>query len=83
MAIVSTVYMRLFLPDSVIHDNLSTPIMSNEKVNVTQPIEGSPKKMEVFKTMPSLGDVLTLLKSRSVNLPFLLFIPLECKLGRS
>ncbi|XP_021902704.1 hippocampus abundant transcript-like protein 1 isoform X2 [Carica papaya] len=63
MAIVSTVYMRLFLPDSVIHDNLSTPIMSNEKVNVTQPIEGSPKKMEVFKTMPSLGDVLTLLKS--------------------
>lgn len=75
MSIVSTVYMRVFLPDSVIDDNLSAPIMSNGKANVTQPSDCSAKKMEVFKTMPSLEDMLALLKSRSVNFSLLLFLP--------
>ncbi|XVE56222.1 hypothetical protein DITRI_Ditri03aG0220400 [Diplodiscus trichospermus] len=63
MAMLSAVYMRIFLPDSIINDNLSTPIMSNGKLDGIVNPDKSDKKMEVFKTMPSIEDMLALLKS--------------------
>ena len=65
MAILSAVYMRIFLPDSIINDNLSTPIISKGKLDgIVNPDEVSDKKMQMFKTMPSIEDMLALLKSR-------------------
>ncbi|XVE94486.1 hypothetical protein REPUB_Repub02eG0013200 [Reevesia pubescens] len=64
MAMLSAVYMRIFLPDSIINDNLTTPILSNKKLNATvNQDEESNKKMQMFKTMPSIEDMLALLKS--------------------
>ena len=70
MAILSAVYMRIFLPDSIINDNLSTPIISKGKLDgIVNPDEVSDKKMQMFKTMPSIEDMLALLKSRSLKFP--------------
>ncbi|XWS20900.1 hypothetical protein CRYUN_Cryun30bG0009100 [Craigia yunnanensis] len=64
MAILSAVYMRIFLPDSIINDNLSTPIISKGKLDgIVNPDEESEKKMQMFKTMPSIEDMIALLKS--------------------
>ncbi|XWS25955.1 hypothetical protein CRYUN_Cryun27aG0111800 [Craigia yunnanensis] len=64
MAMLSAVYMRIFLPDSIINDNLSTPIISRGKLDgIVNPDEESDKKMQMFKTMPSIEDMLALLKS--------------------
>ncbi|XVE69667.1 hypothetical protein DITRI_Ditri10aG0009300 [Diplodiscus trichospermus] len=64
MAMLSAVYMRIFLPDSIVNDDISTPILSKGKQegNVN-PDEESDKKVQMFKTMPSMGDMLALLKS--------------------
>ncbi|KAF3446840.1 hypothetical protein FNV43_RR12020 [Rhamnella rubrinervis] len=63
VAAVAAVYMRVFLPDSIIDANLSTPILSKEKLNVAESEKGSTKKMQLFKTMPSLDDMIALLKT--------------------
>ncbi|XP_022772128.1 uncharacterized protein LOC111314774 isoform X2 [Durio zibethinus] len=63
MAILSAVYMRIFLPDSIITDNLSTPIISKGKLDGIVNPDESDKKMQMFKTMPSIVDMLVLLKS--------------------
>ncbi|XP_022769259.1 uncharacterized protein LOC111312852 isoform X1 [Durio zibethinus] len=65
MAMLSAVYMRIFLPDSIINDDLSTPIISKGKLDdgIVNPDEESGKKMQMFKTMPSIEDMLALLKS--------------------
>ncbi|GKU90169.1 hypothetical protein SLEP1_g4205 [Rubroshorea leprosula] len=64
MAIASTVYMTVFLPDSIIDENLSIPIMSTAKVeSITGSDDGSAKKQQVFKTLPSIEDIIALLKS--------------------
>ncbi|KAK8646391.1 hypothetical protein V6N13_120180 [Hibiscus sabdariffa] len=64
MAMLSAVYMRVFLPDSLLNDNLSTPIISKENINgIVNQDEESSKKMQAFKTMPSIEDMLALLKS--------------------
>ncbi|XVF35899.1 hypothetical protein REPUB_Repub19eG0011400 [Reevesia pubescens] len=64
MAMLSAVYMRIFLPDSIINDDLSTPIISKEKLKgIVNPDEESDKKMQMFKTMPSIKDMLALLNS--------------------
>ncbi|KAL4334073.1 hypothetical protein GQ457_07G027340 [Hibiscus cannabinus] len=63
MAMLSAVYMRVFLPDSLLNDNLSTPIISKENFNgIVNQDEESSKKMQAFKTMPSIEDMLALLK---------------------
>ncbi|KAB2082332.1 hypothetical protein ES319_A05G190900v1 [Gossypium barbadense] len=67
MAMLSAVYMRVFLPDSIINDNLSTPIISEGKSDdVANQNEEPGKKMQVFKTMPSMEDMLALLKSSNL-----------------
>ncbi|XP_021675218.2 uncharacterized protein LOC110661031 isoform X2 [Hevea brasiliensis] len=62
VAIVALVYMRVFLQDSIVDGNLSTPILSSGKRKVDA-IGNSSKKVQIFKTMPSLEDMLCLLKS--------------------
>ncbi|XP_039049434.1 hippocampus abundant transcript-like protein 1 [Hibiscus syriacus] len=64
MAMLSAVYMTVFLTDSVINDNLSTPIISKENFNgIVNQDEESNKKIQTFKTMPSIEDMLALLKN--------------------
>ncbi|XP_022751933.1 uncharacterized protein LOC111300548 isoform X2 [Durio zibethinus] len=63
MATLSAVYMRIFLPDSIINDNLSTPIISGGKLDGIVNPDESGKKIQMFKTMPSIEDMLALLKS--------------------
>ncbi|EXB81500.1 Hippocampus abundant transcript 1 protein [Morus notabilis] len=63
LAVVSLVYMRVFLPDSVIDDNLSVPIMSTEKPNAKELVKDSSKKENLFKSMPSADDMVALLNT--------------------
>lgn len=58
--------MRIFLeesrPDQV--DSMTQPIWK-EGEDIIQKDGNAPEKMPVFKKIPSLGDVICLLKSRS------------------
>ncbi|KAF5739317.1 hippocampus abundant transcript-like protein 1 isoform X2 [Tripterygium wilfordii] len=66
VAIVAAVYMRVFLRDSIVEDDISAPLMSEKKGEVHDACSDrkSPKKdLEVFKTMPSLEDTICLLKT--------------------
>lgn len=67
MAVVAAVYMRVFLPDSVVGDGLTAPFMSKEKPDLTK-LDGESTRngMQIFKSMPSLKDMVSLLKTRSV-----------------
>ncbi|KAK8648903.1 hypothetical protein V6N13_129645 [Hibiscus sabdariffa] len=65
MAMLAAVYMRIFLPDSVVNDNLYTKIMSEGRLKVIVNQEESDKKVQMFKTMPSMEDMLDLLKTSS------------------
>lgn len=69
VAVVSALYMRVFLPDSIIDANLSTPILSKEKqINAAESEKISTKKIQQFKTLPSLDDMVALLRTRLVYL---------------
>lgn len=64
MAVASTVYQRIFLPDSKIDGNLSTPIMSMEKSeSATSSSKDLSRNPQVFKPVPSMEDVIALLKT--------------------
>ncbi|XP_039055341.1 hippocampus abundant transcript-like protein 1 isoform X1 [Hibiscus syriacus] len=64
MAMLAAVYMRIFLPDSIVNDNLSTPIMSDGKLKgIVNQDEESDKTVQMFKTMPSIEDMHALLKT--------------------
>ncbi|KAF5740905.1 hippocampus abundant transcript-like protein 1 isoform X2 [Tripterygium wilfordii] len=66
VAIVAAVYMRVFLRDSIVADDLSAPLMSERtgKVHdVCSDGKSVKKDLEVFKTMPSLEDMICLLKT--------------------
>ena len=66
-AVAAVVYMRVFLPDSIIDDNLTVPIMSKAKLNAADDSDrGSNKKEQLFNSMPSPGDMVALLKTRFV-----------------
>ncbi|OAY50515.1 tetracycline resistance protein, class G isoform X1 [Manihot esculenta] len=62
VAIMALVYMRIFLQDSIVDGNLSTPILSSGKIKADA-TGNSSKSVQIFKTMPSLEDMLCLLKS--------------------
>lgn len=66
VAIMALVYMRIFLQDSIVDGNLSTPILSSGKIKADA-TGNSSKSVQIFKTMPSLEDMLCLLKSRLVG----------------
>ncbi|GAV88687.1 MFS_1 domain-containing protein, partial [Cephalotus follicularis] len=65
VAIVAAVYMRLLLPDSIIDDTLTDTLISTGKLDINCSNEVPSVKMHLFKTLPSLDDVLALLKSSS------------------
>lgn len=80
MAVIAAVYMRIFLPDSMADDALSVPILSKEKLDVVKSKsdgDSAPKTLQIFKPMTSFEDMLTLLKTRSVNLVTLLSVEFE------
>ncbi|KAH9693559.1 Major facilitator superfamily protein [Citrus sinensis] len=61
-SIISAVYMRIFLPESVRDEDLYTPILSS-KAEISASCEESTKKLQVFKRLPSIDDMVHLLKS--------------------
>ncbi|CAI0382412.1 unnamed protein product [Linum tenue] len=66
VAIAATVYMRIFLPDVAVDESLKTPILSRGKAKIIAdcPNEISPiKSDQIFKSRPSLRDMLTMLQS--------------------
>lgn len=74
MAVVAAVYTRVFLPDSIVKDGLSVPIISEEKLYITKPDGESTRNgnsTQLFKRMPSLEDMVCLLKTRYANFNFL------------
>jgi len=71
VAIASLVYMRFFLLDSIIDEQLTAPILTSKgkpkgkgKDYATNEIPS--KNVKIFKSAPSLEDMLCLLKSRLV-----------------
>ncbi|XP_059459637.1 uncharacterized protein LOC132189121 [Corylus avellana] len=68
VAVIAAVYMKVFLPDSILDDALTVPIISEEKLYITKP-DGEPTRnsngTQIFKRMPSLDDMVCLLKTSS------------------
>lgn len=71
VAAVAVMYMRIFLPDSIVDDNVSAPLLSDEKLKVSNSDENSNAEMQSSKALPSIPDLIALLKTRSVNFPAL------------
>ncbi|CAN4123038.1 unnamed protein product [Withania somnifera] len=64
MAVIALVYMKMFLPESIMKDN----ICSKETETICL-LEKTPKKgFQFFKTLPSFSDMLCLLKTSSTFL---------------
>ncbi|KAK6939015.1 Major facilitator superfamily [Dillenia turbinata] len=65
VAILGLVYMRIFLPESIIDGSVSTqPLLVKEaEVDATCSNSDASAKIQVIRPMPSLGDMLSLLKT--------------------
>ncbi|XP_030507528.1 uncharacterized protein LOC115722445 isoform X2 [Cannabis sativa] len=63
VSIAAVVYMRVFLPDTIIDDNLSVPILSKVKLGVSESDQGSSKKGRFLKSLPSPNGMVALLKT--------------------
>ncbi|CAN1782144.1 hypothetical protein LINPERHAP1_LOCUS15679 [Linum perenne] len=74
VAIIGTVYMRIFLPDVAVEESLTTPILSKGKAKIidTCPSQITRKKDHIFKSRPSLQDTLTMLRSRFMYFQYFL-----------
>ncbi|XAR64226.1 hypothetical protein NMG60_11024487 [Bertholletia excelsa] len=67
LAVVSTVYMRVFLPESISNDSVSTRRCTAGEASVALLDENrdSRKNVGIFKSMPSYHDTVSLLRSSS------------------
>ncbi|XP_070670278.1 uncharacterized protein [Malus domestica] len=64
VAVVAVMYMRVFLPDSNRDNNLSAPLLSDEKIKIKDSAESSSAQiLQPAKTLPSLSDFISLLKT--------------------
>ncbi|BBG94783.1 Major facilitator superfamily protein [Prunus dulcis] len=64
VAVVSAMYLRIFLPDSNIDNKLSAPLLSDEKPKIAGSDESSRAQiLQPAKTLPSLHDLISLLKT--------------------
>ncbi|KAM5565225.1 hypothetical protein ABKV19_019311 [Rosa sericea] len=63
VAAVAVMYMRIFLPDSIIDDNISAPLLSTEKPKVSNSDENSNAELQSSTALPSLPDIIALLKT--------------------
>ncbi|XP_021286980.1 hippocampus abundant transcript-like protein 1 isoform X1 [Herrania umbratica] len=64
VSMLAVVYMRMFLEESIPDqvDGISQPILQ-EGEDVIQKDGNAPRKMPVFRKIPSVGDIISLLKS--------------------
>ncbi|KAJ8762293.1 hypothetical protein K2173_007450 [Erythroxylum novogranatense] len=69
VGVIAIVYMKIFLPDSMIDNDLSVPILSKGKGKIESTCEkasdccSTQNSTQIFKPIPSLDDMLCLLKS--------------------
>ncbi|XVF45585.1 hypothetical protein PTKIN_Ptkin02bG0217900 [Pterospermum kingtungense] len=64
VSILAVVYMRVFLEESIPNkvEGMTQPILKEEE-DVTQQDSNAPRKMPVYKKIPSMGDIISLIKS--------------------
>ncbi|XP_059633256.1 uncharacterized protein LOC132276028 [Cornus florida] len=63
VAVIAAVYMKILLPESLIDDAVSTGKIPKEEMSVSLLDKKSPNKFQIFKTLPSLSDAISLLRS--------------------
>ncbi|KAL6982643.1 hypothetical protein U1Q18_016031 [Sarracenia purpurea var. burkii] len=65
LAVIATVYMRVFLPESIVDDGVSTWRNTKENANVSllDKDADSIKNVRIFKTITSFDDTISLLRS--------------------
>ncbi|XP_050364392.1 uncharacterized protein LOC126783052 [Argentina anserina] len=63
VAVVSVMYMRVFLPDSIIDDGISAPLLSNGKAKASISDQSSNTELQSPKALPSIPDLIALLKT--------------------
>lgn len=68
---VSVVYMRIFLPESNMYAAVIATSLKDETVNECLLENESTNNRQPFRTIPSLHDSFSLLRSRLYNLKFL------------
>lgn len=62
-AMIATVYMRVFLPESIAEDGVSALHSTKGDVNISL-LDEDKTSVKIFKTMPSFDDSVSLLRSR-------------------
>lgn len=68
VAIVALAYMRIFLPDSTLPGDLTSPIIVSKRDGLKCSAEDSSNSMQVFRTVPSFDDMVGLVKSSATFL---------------
>uniref|UniRef100_A0A5B7ALY3 Putative hippocampus abundant transcript-like protein 1 n=1 Tax=Davidia involucrata TaxID=16924 RepID=A0A5B7ALY3_DAVIN len=63
VAVIAAVYMRFFLRESIIDNGISTRRNSKDEADVSLLDKDSTKNFQIFKTLPSLDDTISLLRS--------------------
>ncbi|KAA8537470.1 hypothetical protein F0562_027078 [Nyssa sinensis] len=63
IAVIAALYMRVFLPESIIDNGISTRRNSKDEAEVSLLDKDSKKNLQIFKTLPSLDDSISLLRS--------------------
>lgn len=67
VSMVAVVYMRIFLKESIpLADESAQPILKGSETDVDQNDSNSVEKTRVFKKIPSIGDLISLLRSSKI-----------------
>ncbi|XP_030450359.2 uncharacterized protein LOC115672632 isoform X3 [Syzygium oleosum] len=67
VSMVAVVYMRIFLKDSIpVADESTRPILKGSETDNDQNDSDSMKKIHIFKKIPSIGDLICLLRSSKI-----------------
>ncbi|GMP44602.1 hypothetical protein CsSME_00013466 [Camellia sinensis var. sinensis] len=64
VALIATIYMRVFLPESITDDDDCVYTKEEAKLSLLDEDEDSKNNFKIFKTMPSFDDTVSLLRSR-------------------
>ncbi|CAL5332084.1 unnamed protein product [Camellia sinensis] len=63
VALIATIYMRVFLPESITDDDDCVYTKEEAKLSLLDEDEDSKDNFKIFKTMPSFDDTVSLLRS--------------------
>ncbi|XP_028059079.1 hippocampus abundant transcript 1 protein-like [Camellia sinensis] len=63
VALIATIYMRVFLPESITDDDDCVYTKEEAKLSLLDEDEDSKNNFKIFKTMPSFDDTVSLLRS--------------------